>query len=184
MAELLGLEGRLDGVQVHIDADAVRGDSLATHLRTLLVTRLRSLGVPAQETEDLAQQCLIEIYETLQRYDSGRGSLDAWAAGIARNVARNWRRAQSRRTHEPLEESALKPLATSLVGEGSVAAVSEALSGLNIIDRELLNMRFALGMSFAEIEQQTDLTEANARKRVSRAIESLRRHPSVQAMLS
>lgn len=183
MGDLFGAERPVDALSLPSEGDFALGENLAVRLRQVLVLRLRGLGVPPQETEDLAQQCLIEIVETIQRFDSGKGSLEAWAAGIARNVARNWRRTQVRRMTEPLEEAIARPLMSD-AGAESVAAVSEALSGLNLIDRELLHMRFALGMSFSEIEAQTDLTQANARKRVSRAVETLRRHPAIQALLA
>jgi DNA-directed RNA polymerase specialized sigma24 family protein len=62
-------------------------------------------------------------------------------------------------------------------------AVEEAIGLLNPIDQELLQMRFGFGYSFDEIAEMADMTSVNARKRVSRAVESLRRHPGLRREL-
>lgn len=52
-----------------------------------------------------------------------------------------------------------------------------------MIDRELVTMRFSLEMSFDDIAKAANITPVNARKRVSRAVERLRRDPVVREAL-
>ncbi len=59
---------------------------------------LRGLGVAAEAVEDAAQEVFLVIHRRLADYD-GRASIRAWAFGIARRVAHDFRRSHQRQQH-------------------------------------------------------------------------------------
>jgi RNA polymerase sigma-70 factor (ECF subfamily) len=169
--------------QVKDDSKALPGESFVRHARRILVQRFRHAGMSAQECEDLTQECLVDLITRVDRFDDAKGSMDSWIGGFARNAARAWWRKECTRRNAEL------PI--SLVPEDGFAvehAVEQnemriSLGELPLIDQELLYMRFALGLSFDEIAASADMTPVNARKRVSRAVERLRRDPHVREAL-
>jgi RNA polymerase sigma factor (sigma-70 family) len=59
-----------------------------------------------------------------------------------------------------------------------------ALNKLAKKDRNLLSMKFGMGLSSDEIAEQVKMSPTQVRKRISRAIERLRRQPAIQDILS
>ena len=166
------------------NGDRSVGDQLAGHVRNILRRRFLALGMSVQDTEDLVQDCVTLVFDAIKEFDATKGSLDAWLSGYARNVARSyWRGAYSRNQSEhPLDlaPDPLDPMSSDLAGSG---ALEVALNDLSSVDQELLIMRFNFGYSFDEIAEMADLTPVNARKRVSRAVEVLRKNPLLRAEL-
>lgn len=160
------------------------GNDLAEHVRTVLRKRFASLGLSCQDAEDLVQDCTALVFDGISSFDADKGNLDMWLSGYARNAARAWwRSVYSKRSNETTLEAAPEASDSdqgSLDGSGALEA---ALSELNPIDQELLQMRFGFGHSFDEIAEMADMTPVNARKRVSRAVECLRRNPELRAEL-
>lgn len=77
-----------------------------------------------------------------------------------------------------------------LTGEGlepnlshSPALIEDAISEFDLAAQELLHMRFGLGYSFEKIGEVTGLDPDSSRARVSAAVETLRRHPSIRESL-
>jgi RNA polymerase sigma-70 factor (ECF subfamily) len=157
------------------------GEQLAVHIRAVLRRRFLSLGMSPEDTEDLVQECAALVFGTIREYDASKGSLDSWLSGYARNVAKTWfRAAYARRQGEaPIDLVPEIPEASGL-DVLSGAALGAALGELNPIDQELLQMRFGFGLSFDEIAEMANISAVNARKRVSRAVEALRRNPQLR----
>ncbi|MBS1723191.1 MAG: RNA polymerase sigma factor [Armatimonadetes bacterium] len=157
------------------------GDRLADHVRSVLRRRFLALGLTSQDAEDLVQECVVLVFDAIHEFDAGKGNLDSWLSGYARNVARSWwRGAYSRRRSESSLDSVpevQEEFKTDLAGSGALEA---ALGELNPIDQELLQMRFCYGYSFDEIAEMADITPVNARKRVSRAVECLRKNEELR----
>lgn len=184
----------MTGLQEHIqparwaeqfaNGDRTVGDQLADHVHLVLRRRFLALGMSQQETEDLVQDCVTLVFDAIKDFDAAKGTLDAWLSGYARNVARSyWRGAYSRKQSEHSLESAPESgqeLVPDLNGSGTLEA---ALNELHPVDQELLLMRFNFGYSFDEIAEMADLSPVNARKRVSRAVELLRKNPALRIEL-
>jgi len=159
-------------------------ETFVQHARRVLTTRFRQAGLKPGEAEDLTQECLVELITHIDRFDSAKGSIDSWISGFARNAVKSWwRRETARRSSElsyrQVPESGLAMNETLL----EISAIKYGLSELCLVDQELLYMRFGLGMSFEDICRNVDITCVNARKRVSRAVEKMRRDPSVREAL-
>ncbi|MBS1714024.1 MAG: RNA polymerase sigma factor [Armatimonadetes bacterium] len=166
------------------NGDRREEERLAVHVREFLRRRFLSLGLAAQDAEDLLQDCVALVFDTIDEFDVHRGNLDAWLSGYAKNVVRSWwRGSYSRKRRETVLCDGIEtPDSSEPILAGS-PALETALSDLSLIDQELLHMRFAFGYSFDEIARMSDLTPINARKRVSRAVETLRRNPGLREEL-
>jgi len=158
-------------------------EPLTNQARTMLLARFRQAGLDTAEAEDLAQECLVDILERMDRYDNAKGPMEAWISGFARNAIRSWYRRESSRKQAETSLDNLGDVAHPTESSSPIDAIQHGLGELNLVDRELMYMRFSLGMSFEDIARSTDLTAMNCRKRVSRAVERLRRDPGVREAL-
>lgn len=163
---------------------AANEEGFVQHARRVLTTRFRQAGLRPGEAEDLTQECLVELITHIDRFDSEKGTVDSWISGFARNAVKSWwRREVTRRNSElsykQVPESGLAMTESMM----EISALKYGLSELCVVDRELLYMRFGLGMSFEDIAKNADISCVNARKRVSRAVEKLRRDPAIREAL-
>lgn len=176
-------DGSLQGwIRGYRAGNSRAAESLARRILVTTHRKMRRYGLSQQDAEDLAQTCAIEVLRHIGDFDTARGNLDSWVAGFAFNSVRMHRRTSSRSPELPLELMPNLTLA-SMPKNAEHHSLAEALRSLDLIDRELLHMKFGLEMSSQEIADSSDLNAAQARKRISRAVERLRRHPAVQAAL-
>ena len=167
-----------------LEGDRTVGDKLGAHITQTLRRRFHSMGMSQQDTEDLVQECAALVFDGISGFDQSKGSIDAWLSGYARNVARSWwRGAYSKRKLEATLDTVSEIADKSDFNLSGSGALESALGALHPVDQELLQMRFGFGYSFDEIAVMSDLTPVNARKRVSRAVEVLRRHPELRSEL-
>lgn len=166
------------------EGDFRNAEQLAAYLRSLLVRRFVQLGVTHEQAQELAQDCLIDVLQNLSKFDEQRSSISTWVSGFARTSIRGWRRREfGRRTSEiGLEIVPEVPVNDSQISEVE-NSVANSLRRLNVVDQELLYMRFNIGLSFDEIAERTDMTSVNARKRISRAVDRLRRDPELRMVV-
>jgi RNA polymerase sigma factor (sigma-70 family) len=172
-------------VQSYIEGDAGAGERLAEHVIATLQRKMRRFGVPPQEAEDLAQNCALEILRRINEYDEAKGQLDAWVGGFALNAVRMHRRSLIGRRAKDLPIEELPNLAYE-VGAASTRKdnLLQALESLDVMDRELLHLRYSLRLSSADIAASSDMNAAQVRKRISRAVEKLRQHPAIRQLLT
>lgn len=129
------------------------------------------------EAEEAAQEALIAALDAMPSY-RGEGTVRAWLFGIARRVCARRvetrvRREQRLRLVQP-EEAA--PGAEALVAARQQAhRVRAALESLKPTEREAVVLRYDAGLSFAEVAAACGIDEPAARKRVSRALERMRK---------
>lgn len=163
------------------EGDREIGAELGLYIQQVLARRFRAMGVPNQEISDLVQDCVTSVFADLERFDTSKGSLDAWLSGFARNTARSWWRSVYSAQADVVDYDSV-PLADRAIMPAAHESgdLEDALSCLNPIDQELLHMRFAMGLSFDEIAEAANISSMNARKRVSRAVEALRQHPGLR----
>jgi len=164
------------------EGDFRNAEQLANYLRSILVRRFIQLGLNADESQELAQECLIDILQNLAKFDSERSAMSTWVSGFARTSVRSWRRREyGKRRSEHTYDSAPEVAAQDPNLLEVETSVGNSLKKLNVVDQELLYMRFNLGLSFDEIALRTDMTSVNARKRLSRAVDRLRKDPELRA---
>jgi RNA polymerase sigma-70 factor (ECF subfamily) len=142
------------------------------------VSRYIRRRVPsAADAEDLVGQVFFRLLESLDRVEPRRGSVLAYALSMARNALVDDARGRVGLVPEEaaaaLPDLGVGPL-ERLMEEESVERVRSELARLPAETRELLMLRFADGLRFAEVAQVLGLSEAAVRQRTSRAVRELR----------
>jgi len=126
--------------------------------------------------EDVTAQAFERAYRKRRTYRAGRGSMDAWVFGIARNAALDELR--RRRRHAGLEVDPEDPGSPSPEDHADMAlrreAVRAALASLDGQERDLIALKFAGGLSNGEIARVLRTSESNVGTRLHRTITKLR----------
>jgi RNA polymerase sigma factor (sigma-70 family) len=126
--------------------------------------------------EDVTAQAFERAYRKRRRYHPRRGSPEAWLFGIARNAALDELRRRKRRAG--LEAHSEDLGAVALDEQAELARrrvlVRAALASLDGHERDLIALKFAGGLSNAEIGRILGLSETNAGTRLHRILTKLR----------
>jgi len=141
-----------------------------------LYAYLASLLRDPSAAEEVAAQAYERAYRKRASFRPGRGSVEAWLFGIARNAALDELRRRRRRA--TLESEIEDPWCA---GPGELAedeerrrAVRAALAVLEARERDLIALKFAGGLTNLEIAKVVGLSPSNTGTRLHRAIEKLR----------
>jgi RNA polymerase sigma-70 factor, ECF subfamily len=126
--------------------------------------------------EDVTALAFERAYRKRRSYRSGRGTMEAWLFGIARNAALDELRRRKRRVGlEGDPEDLARPTPddeTELALRRSV--VRAALGSLDGRERDMIALKFAGGLSNAEIGRVLGLSESAVGTRLHRTITKLR----------
>jgi RNA polymerase sigma-70 factor (ECF subfamily) len=145
---------------------------------------VRILGVSADDAPDVAQACTVEVLRHLGDFDATRGRFDGWVSGFALNSVRAYNRGARKLRAEVALDDVAEPIIVENAATSKRAGLDMALNKLAKKDRNLLSMKFGMGLSSDEIAEQVKMSPTQVRKRISRAIERLRRQPAIQDILS
>ncbi len=123
----------------------------------------------SENAADAVQEAFVRIVRKRKHYDGRRFA--PWFYTILRNICTDIIRREMRRQkkHEDYLPEALEEHPAVQHDEFDALIVS-----LPPRDREALTLRYASDLSFAEIAEAIDCTEAAAKKRVQRALVKLR----------
>ena len=126
--------------------------------------------------EDVAAQAFERAYRKRRGYRPAKGSPEAWIFGIARNAALDELRRRKRRAALETDPADLGAPAPEEHAEFRLRreAVRAALAELSGQERDLVALKFAGGLSNAEIGAVLGLSESNAGTRLHRTITKLR----------
>jgi RNA polymerase sigma-70 factor (ECF subfamily) len=157
-----------------------RGDpeaAVALHdrLRPVVERALRRLLGPAdRDHEDLAQQAMIEVVFTVDRFRRDC-PLDAWASTVAAHVAYNHmrRRTTERRIFESLrleDDAQVSPqsLGRETAARSTLRRVLAHLDGIDEVKAWAYVLHDVCGYDLREVAQITDTTVAAAQSRLVR----------------
>lgn len=125
--------------------------------------------------EDVTALAYERAYRKRASYRPGRGSAEAWLFGIARNAALDELRRRKRSAN--LREEAARVEDAVPTGVDDLAdrlAVRSALQALDPRERDLVALRFAGGLSHAEVARVLGVSESNAATRLHRVLIKLR----------
>ena len=133
-----------------------------------------------QDAADVAQEAMERAIRNLHHYSPSKGTVEAWLWRIVINAARDAGRASVRQS-ALLERLIRFQLAVPAEDAERVALdritdaeLLEAVRSLKARPRTLIALRFGAQLSFAEIADQTGITEAAALMATKRALASLR----------
>jgi RNA polymerase sigma-70 factor, ECF subfamily len=124
--------------------------------------------------EDVTAQAFERAYHKRRSYRPARGSMDAWLFGIARNAALDELRKRKRRAKLEVDPEDTSSIAPEDHAELAVRreTVRAALASLDGQERDLIALKFAGGLSNAEIARVLRMSESNVGTRLHRTITS------------
>ena len=146
------------------------------HIALVHSVALRHTANP-QHAEDITQS----VFVILARKAGALGRktvLPGWLYHTARLTAANLQRAETRRVrrdHEVFMQSKLEESPTDALWRELSPQLDEAMAGLGTSERDALVLRYFQNKSMAEVGKFLGLEENTAQKRVSRALEKLRK---------
>ena len=160
------------------ELDRAFEDLYRTHLRDVYSYAYYRVG-NQHDAEDLTEQAFLQAYrhfDRARRESDGR-PLRPWLIRIAHNLASNYYRDRSRRPQTSLENA--DPIATrhgtEAIAEGreELRQVMANLEKLPDDRRDVLIMRFALGMDNREIARALGRSDGATKVLIHRAIKQL-----------
>jgi RNA polymerase sigma-70 factor (ECF subfamily) len=128
-----------------------------------------------EDSADLAQQVFVQAFENLHRYRARGSSFAAWLFRVARNLAID---ASRRRKHHsiPWDDVPETPtLETGEAGPEDLAILRVAISRLPPDQRDVLVLRFAVGLSVREISAVIGKSESATQMRLWRTLQTIRK---------
>lgn len=135
-----------------------------------LVGKLKS----RMEAEEVFQEVFAKLHGNRLKYRAESPFL-AWLFTIVKNsLVDHIRKQNLRGRYLELNLQAVSAALDERVAQVDVGEALAELTSLNSEQRMLLSMRFNEDRSFAEIAESMDISQPNARKMVSRAIQKLR----------
>jgi len=150
---------------------------LAVHdeLRQPLIRYLLSLGLSADESQDVAQEAFLRLHRHLVQGGPGQ-NLRAWLFRVAHNEARNRQQTYERRFAAPMEEAAepadaVTPEEAFLTKERR-RRLSAAFKSLSQVQRACMRLR-AEGLRYREIGEVLGLPTSTVADTIERAVRAL-----------
>ena len=127
--------------------------------------------------EDVTAQAFERAYRKRSGFRAGRGSPEAWVFGIARNAALDELRRRRRNAALAAEPGDVWSPGPDEEAERAFRReeVRAALQSLDPRDRDLVALKFAGGLSNAEIARVLRISESNVGTRLHRSVEKLRK---------
>jgi RNA polymerase sigma-70 factor, ECF subfamily len=127
--------------------------------------------------EDVTAQAFERAYRKRRRFRSGRGTPEAWIFGIARNAALDELRRRQRSARleaDPEDVGAAAPEDHAELAARR-QAVRAALDSLTPRERDLIALKFAGGLTNAELAKTLGISESNVGTRLHRTVQKIRK---------
>ena len=126
------------------------------------------LREPAQ-SEEVAQEVLLEVWRTASRFDPAQGSAAAWALTIAHRRAVDRVRSEnacSRREQKAALDMAPDDVAEVVAGALDRQRVHRCLGGLTDLQRESIELAYYGGYSYPEVAQLLGVALGTVKTRI------------------
>lgn len=135
----------------------------------------------AHAAEDVAQDAVLRMYRYLHQF-KGECAFRPWALKITRNVARNNNRAWGRRkfrlmqfmTQEEAGGRNVSDVETLTHQQQQAGQLHDAVSQLNPDYRDVIYLRFFVGLSVEETAEALNVATGTVKSRLHRAIKQLK----------
>lgn len=129
---------------------------------------------------DLTQQCFIKAMANLTKYEDRGFPFSSWLYRIAQNEVLMFFREQKKHFTITIEERHVISLFEEATDGGTMSLEDQEklVTFLNEMEQEqldLIELRFFQGLSFTEIADIYAITEANAKMRIYRILEKLKK---------
>ncbi len=127
------------------------------------------------DTDDMLQDCYLRALRGWGQFD-GRASRQAWLFGIARRTRADWYRKKMRKS-AAVRTANLDVVDSSpdeVENAGRINMVWDAVGELGSEQSEVVHLRFAAGLSYAEIAGALDIPVGTVRSRLHRGLKAIR----------
>jgi RNA polymerase sigma-70 factor (ECF subfamily) len=132
---------------------------------------------PAQ-SEEVAQEVLLEVWRTATRFDPGRGSAAAWVLTIAHRRAvdrvRSETAAAERERSAPLAPGPVAGVAESVESSLHAEQVRRCLAGLTELQREAITLAYYSGYTYPQVAKAVKAGLATVKSRIRGGLLALR----------
>jgi RNA polymerase sigma-70 factor, ECF subfamily len=122
--------------------------------------------------EDLAAETFEKAFRSWRRFDPRRAAPRTWLCSIARGVAVDWFRAESRRRHRE-DRYARNQESVAEFGDGLPGPVEQALRELSPGEREVIALRVLLDLDGPSAARVLGISATACSTRLSRALNRL-----------
>jgi RNA polymerase sigma-70 factor (ECF subfamily) len=129
------------------------------------------------EAEDLAAETFLRALEAIKRYRWTGRPLSSWLLTIARNLGMSQlrRRQRAKDAFRPLPAStSSKPAEANSAHGVDIHDLHQALATLSPVQREVIILRFVLGLDYPQVAQVVGKSVNNVRVIQCRALQKLR----------
>ena len=136
---------------------------------------IRSKIDSAQDTEDLAADVFLKVFEKLDSFDESRASLSTWIYTITRNTLTDYYRTRKvlAEIPEALEDSA--SVEDDVCNAEMLDTLANALETLDERERDIIILRFYSGKTLKEITAQMGISYAYGKVLQNKAYEKLKK---------
>lgn len=169
-----------DLVRLALAGDTQAFERLVERYGGRIIGRIRLLVRQPDDVEDLVQEVFLLAFRRLgQLHDGSRFS--PWLSRIADNTARSWRRRRmvQVRFEELLSNEWIEPDADESESEREVRMmVRQAIRQLSGAHRDVIDLHYFRGRSYAETAQQLGLKVNTVRSRLQKARQRIRKEMS------
>lgn len=187
MRESLAVSHQLDGdgaadeqaVIQEARTDPAAFSSLYIRYRDRVYWYLRTRTATADDAADLLQQVFLQALDRLSQYNPRKGPFVSWLFGIARHAASNHGRGRWATVSWDLVPEVIRPLSpddpeSQALRNEDLVRLANIFASLDRDKRELLVLRYVVGLSFAEIGATVGKSEVATRQQVSRTLRALK----------
>jgi RNA polymerase sigma-70 factor (ECF subfamily) len=126
------------------------------------------------DADDMTQDCYLRALRGWGQFD-GRSSRQAWLFAIARRTRADWfrqKKRQSAAVHlQDLERLRQVPAEPNV---GNIEKIWDAARNLKAEHSQVIHMRFAAGLSYAEIAEAIGVPIGTVRSRLHRGLKGIR----------
>jgi len=156
------------------DGNTALSEQIFKEYKSRIYGYIISKGIPFSDRDDVFNEIMLKAVSYEARYDGNKSSLSTWVYMICRSVVANYFKAK--RTTFPLNEAIPSDFKVEdgLELEEQLDKLAKQLNRLPERERKIIVLRFYKDMEYGEIAGTMGISEANARKIYSRALNKLR----------
>jgi RNA polymerase sigma-70 factor (ECF subfamily) len=149
-------------------------EQAATVFRKRIFGYIRSKNVPESDWDDVYGDILLKAARESERYDSAKASATTWVYIITRSAVADY--FKRRKTEHPLTWDIPDnfDIESRVEYEAELRELARQLKYLREREREVIILKYYRELTYPDIAARMGITEANARKINSRAIDNLK----------
>lgn len=141
----------------------------------------KRLGGDEAVAGDLTQQTFMKAMVNIQKYEDRGFPFSSWLFRIAQNEVNLFFRSQKTQKSVEINENQLKTVMDEVDSSSNMSMedqekLIQCINNLDSDQTDLIELRFFQEMSFKEIADIYDITEANAKMRIYRLLEKIQKN--------